>query len=96
MRPFEPGLVFHPLFACRCPVRSPCQLPGCFSPGEFNASSSSASHSQKQVETIMSRELRLAFAMGGGVSLGIFPGAALSEAIKLAVLYGLARSSGTK
>ncbi|CBH22770.1 hypothetical protein SRM_p61014 (plasmid) [Salinibacter ruber M8] len=40
--------------------------------------------------------IRNADAMEGGVSLGIFPGAALSEAIKLAVLYGLARSSGTK
>ena len=36
----------------------------------------------------MSRELRLAFAMGGGVSLGTFSGAALTEAMKLAVLYG--------
>ncbi|HET8654480.1 MAG TPA: patatin-like phospholipase family protein [Longimicrobiaceae bacterium] len=33
-----------------------------------------------------SRELRLGFAMGGGVSLGAFSGAALSEAIKLAIL----------
>lgn len=32
------------------------------------------------------KELRLAFAMGGGVSLGTFSGAALSEAIKAAVL----------
>ncbi len=36
----------------------------------------------------MARELRLGFAMGGGVSLGTFSGAALSEAIKLAVLHG--------
>jgi len=36
----------------------------------------------------MGKELRLAFAMGGGVSLGTFSGAALSEAIKLAVLRG--------
>lgn len=34
------------------------------------------------------RELRLAFAMGGGVSLGTFSGAALGEVIKLAVLKG--------
>jgi len=33
--------------------------------------------------------------MGGGVSLGIFSGAALSEAIKLAVLYGKYREEGT-
>lgn len=37
----------------------------------------------------MARELRLGFAMGGGVSLGTFSGAALSEAIKLALLYGV-------
>lgn len=36
----------------------------------------------------MSRELRLGFAMGGGVSLGTFNGAALTEAIKLCLLYG--------
>ncbi len=36
----------------------------------------------------MGRELRLGFAMGGGVSLGTFSGAALAEAIKLAVLRG--------
>lgn len=36
----------------------------------------------------MGKELRLAFAMGGGVSLGTFSGAALAEAIKLAVLGG--------
>src|SRR5690242_4589818 len=34
----------------------------------------------------MARTLRLGFAMGGGVSLGTFSGAALAEAIKLAVL----------
>lgn len=34
------------------------------------------------------RELRLAFAMGGGVSLGAFSGAALAEVLKLAVLRG--------
>ena len=32
------------------------------------------------------KELRLAFAMGGGVSLGTFSGSALTQAIKLAVL----------
>ena len=37
-------------------------------------------------------ELRLGFAMGGGVSLGTFSGAALSEAIKLAVLKGADRT----
>jgi len=36
----------------------------------------------------MPRELRLGFAMGGGVSLGTFSGAALAEAVKLAVLRG--------
>ncbi len=35
------------------------------------------------------RELRLAFAMGGGVSLGTFSGAALSQALKLAILRGV-------
>lgn len=34
----------------------------------------------------MGRELRLGFAMGGGVSLGAFSGAALTEAMKLAVV----------
>ncbi|MDR0787185.1 MAG: hypothetical protein LBG44_04905 [Gemmatimonadota bacterium] len=34
----------------------------------------------------MSKELRIAFAMGGGVSLGTFSGAALSQTLKLAVL----------
>lgn len=34
----------------------------------------------------MGRELRLGFAMGGGVSLGAFSGAALTEAMKLAIL----------
>ena len=34
------------------------------------------------------RELRLAFAMGGGVSLGAFSGAALAEVLKLALLRG--------
>ena len=32
-----------------------------------------------------SRSLRLAFAMGGGVSLGSFQGAALTQALKLAI-----------
>jgi hypothetical protein len=36
----------------------------------------------------MGTELRLGFAMGGGVSLGTFCGAALSETIKLLLLYG--------
>ncbi len=36
----------------------------------------------------MGRELRLGFAMGGGVSLGTFNGAALAEALKLALLFG--------
>ena len=43
----------------------------------------------------MSRELRLAFAMGGGVSLGTFSGAALSEAVKLALLYGKYHENGS-
>lgn len=34
------------------------------------------------------RKLKLGFAMGGGVSLGSFSGAALSEVIRQAVLYG--------
>ena len=37
----------------------------------------------------MGTTLRLGFAMGGGVSLGTFNGAALSEAIKLAILRGI-------
>lgn len=36
----------------------------------------------------MGKILKLGFAMGGGVSLGTFSGAALSEAIKLAILHG--------
>ncbi|RKR84048.1 patatin-like phospholipase [Mucilaginibacter gracilis] len=36
----------------------------------------------------MKKTLKLGFAMGGGVSLGTFSGAALSEAIKQAVLQG--------
>lgn len=36
----------------------------------------------------MATKLKLGFAMGGGVSLGSFSGAALTEAIKLALLYG--------
>ncbi|HEX6927711.1 MAG TPA: patatin-like phospholipase family protein [Gammaproteobacteria bacterium] len=36
----------------------------------------------------MKKELRLGFAMGGGVSLGAYSGAALTEAIKLAILRG--------
>lgn len=34
------------------------------------------------------RKLKLAFAMGGGVSLGTFSGAALTEAIKQLIVYG--------
>jgi predicted acylesterase/phospholipase RssA len=41
----------------------------------------------------MPRTLRLGFAMGGGVSLGTFSGAALSEAIKLAILRGVHEDS---
>lgn len=37
----------------------------------------------------MSKVLKLGFAMGGGVSLGSFSGAALTESIKLALLYGV-------
>lgn len=45
----------------------------------------------------MPKELRLAFAMGGGVSLGTFSGAALTEALKLAVLRGgFAANGGTE
>ena len=40
----------------------------------------------------MGKTLRLGFALGGGVSLGSFCGAALSEVIKLAVLYGKDRN----
>lgn len=40
----------------------------------------------------MGTELRLGFALGGGVSLGTFNGAALTEAIKLAVLRGTDRN----
>ena len=36
----------------------------------------------------MSKTLRLSFAMGGGVSLGSFSGAALTEILKLLFLYG--------
>jgi predicted acylesterase/phospholipase RssA len=36
----------------------------------------------------MSKKLKVGFAMGGGVSLGTFSGAALSEAIKQLILYG--------
>lgn len=36
----------------------------------------------------MSKTLKLGFAMGGGLSLGTFSGAALTEAIKLIILYG--------
>ncbi len=36
----------------------------------------------------MGKTLKLGFAMGGGVSLGSFSGAALTESIKLALLYG--------
>lgn len=35
------------------------------------------------------RKLKLAFAMGGGVSLGTFSGAALTEAIKQLIVYGV-------
>jgi predicted acylesterase/phospholipase RssA len=45
-------------------------------------------------EDNMSRELRLAFAMGGGVSLGSFSGATLAEAIKLALLFGTYEEDG--
>ena len=37
----------------------------------------------------MSKTLKLGFAMGGGVSLGSFSGASLTEAIKLAILFGV-------
>ncbi|MFD1621431.1 patatin-like phospholipase family protein [Thalassotalea marina] len=37
----------------------------------------------------MATKLKLGFAMGGGVSLGSFSGAALTESIKLALLYGV-------
>lgn len=36
----------------------------------------------------MGKILKIGFAMGGGVSLGTFSGASLTESIKLAVLYG--------
>lgn len=36
----------------------------------------------------MSKKLKICLAMGGGVSLGTFSGAALTEALKLLVLYG--------
>ncbi len=36
----------------------------------------------------MSKKLKIAFAMGGGVSLGSFSGAALTESLKLLLLYG--------
>ncbi len=39
----------------------------------------------------MPRDLRLAFAMGGGASLGTFSGAALSEVLKLVLLRGIDR-----
>lgn len=42
----------------------------------------------------MSKELRLAFALGGGTSLGAFSGSALSEAIKLAILRGQQSNNG--
>ncbi len=38
------------------------------------------------------RELRLGFAMGGGVSLGTFCGAALCQSIKLAILRGVGKN----
>ncbi|HEY4328688.1 MAG TPA: patatin-like phospholipase family protein [Phycisphaerae bacterium] len=41
------------------------------------------------------RVLRLGFAMGGGVSLGSFQGAALSQAIKLAIAYATYNDSVT-
>lgn len=37
----------------------------------------------------MGKVLKLGFAMGGGVSLGSFSGASLTESIKLALLYGV-------
>ncbi len=43
----------------------------------------------------MSRKLKLAFAMGGGVSLGTFSGAAITQSIKLAVLFGSYEKNGT-
>jgi predicted acylesterase/phospholipase RssA len=36
----------------------------------------------------MGKQLRIGFAMGGGVSMGTFSGAALSESIKLILLFG--------
>jgi len=36
----------------------------------------------------MKKTLRIGFAMGGGVSLGTFNGAALTQTLKLAVLRG--------
>ena len=41
------------------------------------------------------KTLRLSFAMGGGVSLGSFSGAALTEILKLLVLYGRDRNGET-
>jgi predicted acylesterase/phospholipase RssA len=40
----------------------------------------------------MSKILKLGFAMGGGVSLGSFSGSALTESIKLALLFGKDRN----
>ncbi|WP_203296546.1 patatin-like phospholipase family protein [Luteirhabdus pelagi] len=40
----------------------------------------------------MGRSLRICLAMGGGVSLGSFSGSALTEALKLLVLYGKYKS----
>ena len=42
------------------------------------------------------KKLKLAFAMGGGVSLGTFSGAALSKAIIMALLYAEYDEAGTK
>lgn len=36
----------------------------------------------------MSKTLKLGFAMGGGVSLGTFSGAALTEVVKQAIVFG--------
>ncbi len=35
-----------------------------------------------------SKKLKVCLAMGGGVSLGSYSGAALTEALKLLILYG--------
>ena len=40
----------------------------------------------------MAKTLKICLAMGGGVSLGSFSGAALTEALKLLVLFGKDKS----